>query len=457
MSKKKGQAIMNKAYETKKVVEPQPKAKLKEEPIALAPSKPVSKEIVKKDEGKAVKKAAPKKAVEKVETKPVKKEVKKPAEKIEAKEVKKIATKKLAEKIETKEVKKIATKKPAEKIEAKEVKKIATKKAAEKIETKEVKKIATKKAAAKIETKEVKKIATKKPATKIASKEVKKIEAKKAAPKPKKANKKDLIHDEFLLLSLDECFDKLNTVSIPLNYQECYDLLLVSEDLNQAAKQIVAEVKSEIEEAMAVEMLYETFKKVCETMEIKAVEYKDIRKGILSNMKRSIQKDFESNSKTYLDSFALMEKVLMIGQRRSIGNAHSISDILDVDLESFVDFFMKLASEVLPEYQYKDVTYYEDFMFAVLSQYSDLYPVFEQRLLLDVADMYIKHNDFLHGDDCYNYILRENQIKDYIYYRFAHVYEAIDLGKAKAIAQGALQIIDERYDFYIKLIEIINK
>ncbi|MEG2171563.1 MAG: hypothetical protein RRX89_08175, partial [Erysipelotrichaceae bacterium] len=77
MSKKKGQAIMNKAYETKKVVEPQPKAKLKEEPIALAPSKPVSKEIVKKDEGKAVKKAAPKKAVEKVETKPVKKEVKK--------------------------------------------------------------------------------------------------------------------------------------------------------------------------------------------------------------------------------------------------------------------------------------------------------------------------------------------------------------------------------------------
>ncbi|MEG1301805.1 MAG: hypothetical protein RSC93_13985, partial [Erysipelotrichaceae bacterium] len=81
---------------------------------------------------------------------------------------------------------------------------------------KEVKKIATKKAAEKIETKEIKKISTKKAAKKIETKEVKKIEAKKAAPKPKKANKKDLIHDEFLLLSLDECFDKLNTVSIPL-------------------------------------------------------------------------------------------------------------------------------------------------------------------------------------------------------------------------------------------------
>ncbi|MEG1169679.1 MAG: neurofilament protein [Erysipelotrichaceae bacterium] len=388
----------------------------------------------------------------------VKKEVK-PEKKVTTKVVaEKAEVKKAPEKITSKEVKKIAAKKAPEKITSKEVKKIAAKKAPEKITNKEVKKIAAKKAPEKIASKEVKKIATKKAPEKITSKEVKKIAIKKAPVVETKLPKSKTVKEEFLTLSLDECFERLNNNSISLNYQDCYNLLLVSEDLMKEAKRIVSETENVIEsEAIVVAMLYETLNKVCDTMEIKAVEFKDMRKAIEINMKHAIVKEFEVNSKAYLEAFALMEKVLMIGQRRIINEAKTVSELLGIDIESFVAHFMKLAYEVLPEYQHKDVAYYEDFMFAVLSQYTDIYPIYEQALLLDVADLYIKHNDFLHGDDCYNYILRENQIKDYIYYRFAHVYEAFDLGKAKAIAQGALQIVDERFDYHLKLVEIANK
>ncbi|MEG1638851.1 MAG: neurofilament protein, partial [Erysipelotrichaceae bacterium] len=83
-------------------------------------------------------------------------------------------------------------------------------------------------------------------------------------------------------------------------------------------------------------------------------------KAIEINMKHAIVKEFEVNSKAYLEAFALMEKVLMIGQRRIINEAKTVSELLGIDIESFVAHFMKLAYEVLPEYQHKDVAYYED-------------------------------------------------------------------------------------------------
>jgi hypothetical protein len=76
--------------------------------------------------------------------------------------------------------------------------------------------------------------------------------------------------------------------------------------------------------------------------------------------------------------------------------------------------------------------------------------------MMDIADLYIQHGDYGRGDADYNYILRENDLKDQIYYRFAKVYQPIDAGKAKAIASSALRYVDDRFDYYPSIIEIIN-
>ena len=47
--------------------------------------------------------------------------------------------------------------------------------------------------------------------------------------------------------------------------------------------------------------------------------------------------------------------------------------MIDADVDGFVSHFFTLAYEILPTWQYDDVKFYEDFAYAVLSQYSDLY------------------------------------------------------------------------------------
>ena len=67
---------------------------------------------------------------------------------------------------------------------------------------------------------------------------------------------------------------------------------------------------------------------------------------------------------------------------------------------------------------------------TVLSHFTDLHDKYANRAMMDVADLYIEHGDYGLGDANYGYIIRENQIKDYIYYRYANVYVDIDREKS---------------------------
>lgn len=200
-----------------------------------------------------------------------------------------------------------------------------------------------------------------------------------------------------------------------------------------------------------------TLSKIADTMDVKASDFKAIKKDITTCLKTNLKEDAEANASEYLKEFKLCEKILMIGQRKNISNAQELSRLIGVDIDSFVKHFFAFAYGILPTWQYDDVKFYEDFAYAILSQYADLYDKYQLNILVDCADLYIKHGDFQHGDENYGYILRDNQIKDYIYYRFASVYETIDINKAKALAYESLECVDERFVYYKNIMEIINK
>ena len=159
----------------------------------------------------------------------------------------------------------------------------------------------------------------------------------------------------------------------------------------------------------------------------------------------------------YKRQFDIMRKVLVIAQNKDAHDSKIIEDEINVDIEKYVVEFMDLAYKVLKTCKYEDVDYYEHFVFAVLSQFDDLHKLYHNRIMMDVADLYILHGDYGLGDADYGYILRENQIKDYIYYRYASVYETIDFDKAKQIASAALQFVDDRYTYYPNIIAILEK
>ena len=397
--------------------------------------KVTNKKVVdKKEEAKVVKPVEEKK----VETKPVA-EKKAPAKKV-ASEKKASAKKEEAKPAEKKKVtakKATAEKKaPAKKEEAKPTE--------EKKATVE-KKTPAKKAAAKPAT--TKKASTKKTTTK-------KTTTKKAT------TKKMTKEEQYAKLSLDTCLDLAKAMSMDVTRDSIIQQLILNPDVKSVSENLVNKYqltgKFNFEEDGYDEGLVEVLvSKVFETADIKPQKPEDLQADVTHALNYKFT-DVVADGEEYKDQFDTMRKVLMIAQHKDIHDSKKLEEEVGVDVEKFVEEFMDLAYSVLKTWKYEDVDYYEHFIFAVLSQLEDLHNKYSNRIMMDVADLYILHGDYGLGDADYAYILRENQIKDYIYYRYASIYEGVDKDKAKQIANQALQFVDDRFTYYPNIIAVLE-
>lgn len=449
-----------------------------------------TKKVVKKEVEAPVKDTAKKASVLKEEKvkketkketlKPVEKKEKTVAAKAETETTKKVDTKKA----ETKTVEKVA--KTDEVVPAKKETAKATK--AEKPE-KEVKAVKTEKEEkatkeAKVETKKETKAKEEKPANKKTSakttvkasekpaakttktvKEDAKATAKKTTKKaaPKKATTKKVDLSKYDDTSLDFCLMTMKNIGVNYDYADYTKLLLDEADVKVLEKNIIegnqlADKKYDFaKDGFDLDIVMATLHKVAETMDVTAAEFKTIKKDMDACVKVKLVADLDENSKNYLNELRVAEKVLMVGQRKNISTAEEATALLKSDVDKFFAHFKAMAYAVLRNWKYEDVEFYQEFAFAFVSQYTDMYTDYQNEIQMDCADLYILHGDEGRGDHEYNYVLRENEIKDYIYYRFANVYVERNLEKAKSIAHSAFQWVDDRYDYYKNIVEIIEK
>ena len=413
---------------------------------------------------KTTKKVTNKKVV-KEETKPaveVKKEEVKPAETKKA-PAKKATTKKAAKPaVEAKkeEVKPAETKKaPAKKATTKKAAKPAVEAKKEEVKSAETKKAPAKKAtksAVKVKKEEVKPAEKKKAATK---KTTKKATAKKTTTK-KVTTKKMTKEEQYAKLSLDTCLDLAKAMSMNVTRDSIIQQLILNPDVKSVSKDLVNKYqltgKFNFEEDGYDEGLVEVLvSKVYETADIKPQKAEDLQADVDHALNYKFT-DVVADGEEYKAQFDTMRKVLMIAQHKDIHDSRKLDEEIGIDVEKFVEEFMDLAYSVLKTWKYEDVDYYEHFIYAVLSQLEDLHDTYRNRIMMDVADLYILHGDYGLGDADYGYILRENQIKDYIYYRYASIYEGVDKDKAKQIANQALQFVDDRFTYYPNIIAVLE-
>ena len=446
----------------KKVVkeETKPAVEAKKEEVKTAEVKKATKPAVevKKEEVKSAetKKAPAKKATTKKAAKPA----------VEAKkeEVKPAGTKKApAKKATTKKAAKPAVEAKKEEVKPAEVKKAPAKKATTKkaakpaVEAKkeEVKPAETKKAPAKKATKS---------AAKVKKEEVKPAEKKKATTKKtttKKVTAKKMTKEEqYAKLSLDTCLDLAKAMSMNVTRDSIIQQLILNPDVKSVSKDLVNKYqltgKFNFEEDGYDEDLVEVLvSKVYETADIKPQKAEDLQADVDHALNYKFT-DVVADGEEYKAQFDTMRKVLMIAQHKDIHDSKNLDEEIGIDVEKFVEEFMDLAYSVLKTWKYEDVDYYEHFIYAVLSQLEDLHDTYRNRIMMDVADLYILHGDYGLGDADYGYILRENQIKDYIYYRYASIYEGVDKDKAKQIANQALQFVDDRFTYYPNIIAVLE-
>ena len=414
-----------------------------------APAKKVASEKkapAKKEETKPTEKKAPAKKVVAEKKAPAKKEEAKPAEK------KKVTAKKATAEKKT----------PAKKEEAKSVekKKVTAKKA-----TAEKKAPAKKEEATPAEDKKAT-VEKKTPAKKAAAKPAttKKASTKKTTTKKtttKKATTKKMTKEEqYAKLSLDTCLDLAKAMSMDVTRDSIIQQLILNPDVKSVSENLVNKYqltgKFNFEEDGYDEGLVEVLvSKVFETADIKPQKPEDLQADVTHALNYKFT-DVVADGEEYKDQFDTMRKGLMIAQHKDIHDSKKLEEEVGVDVEKFVEEFMDLAYSVLKTWKYEDVDYYEHFIFAVLSQLEDLHNKYSNRIMMDVADLYILHGDYGLGDADYAYILRENQIKDYIYYRYASIYEGVDKDKAKQIANQALQFVDDRFTYYPNIIAVLE-
>ncbi|WP_270434026.1 neurofilament protein [Holdemanella biformis] len=416
----------------------------------------------KKEEVKTAetKKAPAKKATTKKAVKPVvevKKEEVKPAEtkKAPAKKATKSAVKAKKEEVKPAETKKALAKKattkkavkPAVEVKKEEVKPAETKKAPAKKATK---------SAVKAKKEEVKPAETKKA---TAKKTTKKTTTKKTTTK-KVTTKKMTKEEQYAKLSLDTCLDLAKAMSMNVTRDSIIQQLILNPDVKSVSKDLVNKYqltgKFNFEEDGYDEGLVEVLvSKVYETADIKPEKAEDLQADVDHALNYKFT-DVVADGEEYKAQFDTMRKVLMIAQHKDIHDSKKLDEEIGVDVEKFVEEFMDLAYSVLKTWKYEDVDYYEHFIYAVLSQLEDLHDTYRNRIMMDVADLYILHGDYGLGDADYGYILRENQIKDYIYYRYASIYEGVDKDKAKQIANQALQFVDDRFTYYPNIIAVLE-
>ena len=417
--------------------------------------KVTNKKVVdKKEEVKAVKPVEEKK----VEAKPVE-EKKTPAKKIAAEKktpAKKVEAKPVEEKKATAKKAAAEKKAPAKKVEAKPAEE--KKAPAKKVEAKpaEEKKAPAKKVAAEKKA-PAKKAAAKPATTKKAS--TKKTTTKKTTTK-KATTKKMTKEEQYAKLSLDTCLDLAKAMSMDVTRDSITQQLILNPDVKSVSQDLVNKYqltgKFNFEEDGYDEGLVEVLvSKVFETADIKPQKAEDLQADVAHALNYKYT-DVVADGEEYKDQFDTMRKVLMIAQHKDIHDSKKLEEEIGVDVEKFVEEFMDLAYSVLKTWKYEDVDYYEHFIFAVLSQLEDLHNKYSNRIMIDVADLYILHGDYGLGDADYAYILRENQIKDYIYYRYASIYEGVDKDKAKQIANQALQFVDDRFTYYPNIIAVLE-
>ena len=433
----------------------------KEEVKAVKPveEKKVENKLAEEKKAPAKKVASEKKApAKKEETKPTEKKA--PAKKVvaEKKAPAKKEEAKLAEKKKVTAKKATAEKKaPAKKEEAKPVEKkkvTAEKKAPAKKE--EAKPAEEKKATVEKKT-PAKKAAAKPSTTKKAS--TKKTTTKKTTTK-KATTKKMTKEEQYAKLSLDTCLDLAKAMSMDVTRDSIIQQLILNPDVKSVSENLVNKYqltgKFNFEEDGYDEGLVEVLvSKVFETADIKPQKPEDLQADVTHALNYKFT-DVVADGEEYKDQFDTMRKVLMIAQHKDIHDSKKLEEEVGVDVEKFVEEFMDLAYSVLKTWKYEDVDYYEHFIFAVLSQLEDLHNKYSNRIMMDVADLYILHGDYGLGDADYAYILRENQIKDYIYYRYASIYEGVDKDKAKQIANQALQFVDDRFTYYPNIIAVLE-
>ena len=257
------------------------------------------------------------------------------------------------------------------------------------------------------------------PAKKTASKKAsevvsKKVEQKKEMPK-KEAPKKETVKKatpkktskavklaQYNNFAIDTCIDMARAMGVDMGYDQYANMLLEITDLKTIADNIIDKYDLKTkkfsfdEDGYDIDLIEVLVSKIADTVDIKAQDFIELGGIAKECLAYELSDDASANNDEYHKEFDLVKKILMIAQRKDLHTMEELASLLKMDMTDTILHYMDVAYNVLKNWQYDDVKYYENFIYAVLSHFTDLHDKYANRAMMDVADLYIEHGDWIH-------------------------------------------------------------
>ncbi|MDO4467979.1 MAG: hypothetical protein Q4C49_13410 [Bacillota bacterium] len=306
------------------------------------------------------------------------------------------------------------------------------------------------------ETKKVVKKARK--TTKKVTKKVEKVVEEKPVKKVKKATKAVKVA-QYNNFALDTCFEMARAMGVPMGYHEFTQALLEESDIKKISKEIIkkydiAKKFSFEEDGYDADLIEVILERVVSTMDITASDFNDLSGALetVENYENGV--DATGDNDQYRIDFNALKRVLVYAQRKDIHTLADLEKEIGKDAKKSFVAFTELAYSVLPNWTVDDVKYYEGFVYSILAQFNDLYVEFEEKIMMDVSDLYLLKGNLEKGVRDYRYIVRETSNKEEAYYRFAKIYQEIDAEDANVIIEEAKRFVSETSPYFEKLNKI---
>ncbi|MBP3853305.1 MAG: neurofilament protein, partial [Erysipelotrichaceae bacterium] len=202
---------------------------------------------------------------------------------------------------------------------------------------------------------------------------------KKAAAKKTtntKAQKEKL--EQYNSFSLGTCIEMANAMGMGLYYDQIEEMLMDEADTKKLANSIIKEFKIDEKDftfdkdGYDADLIQVIVDRIADNALVKASDFKNIGAEIRKHQKYAIKDDSTANNEEYNVQFDLVRRVLMMAQRKDIHATVDMKKLIGENPEKLIVKFMDLAYKILGLWKYDDVKYYENFIYAVLSQFEDL-------------------------------------------------------------------------------------
>lgn len=244
--------------------------------------------------------------------------------------------------------------------------------------------------------------------------------------------------------SIGRCLSILNDAGVTYRYEDYCTMLLEERSLKKLEAMIIDLFDLEEKpldyhiDGYDLNLVGAALLKIAESMPVTAKDCASLRKCVQHAIRTPLSESEDADA-FFLQEYEALDKILKLAKLKQLHRCEEIKALLKINLAKMIEKYFCDAYALLPQWQYYDVCFHENFAYELLSWFDELFMEQQERIQMDVADLFFMHEDDARAKRMYQSVLRASAHKDHVYYRYALGMKQAGAYKAKKIAEEALQ------------------